>query len=133
MPSERSSSEFKDISLTFKANPINFDILVTRNETAIARAIRNLVLTTPGERLFNSRLGSKISKSLFENIDPISAADIKGEIEYTVRTYEPRVELIKTVVDPDYDNNTFNVALTYKIIGVDVPPQKLSFSLQTTR
>ena len=133
MPAERSNTEFKDISLTFKANPTNFDILVTKNETAVARAIRNLILTTPGERLFNSRLGSKISKSLFDNIDPISAANIKGEIEYTVRTYEPRVELIKTIVDPDYDNNTFNVSLTYKIIGVDAPPQKLSFSLQTTR
>jgi phage baseplate assembly protein W len=133
MPSERTSSQFKDISLTFKANPTNFDILVTKNETAIARAIRNLVLTTPGERLFNSRIGSRISKSLFENIDPISAASIKSEIEFTVRTFEPRVELVNTIVDPDYDNNTFNVSLTYRIIGADVPAQKLSFSLQTTR
>jgi phage baseplate assembly protein W len=112
---------------------VNFDILTLKNETAIARAVRNLILTYPGERLFNQNLGSRISKSLFENIDPISANSIKSEIEYTIRTYEPRVELTDVIVDPDYDDNNFNVTIIYNIIGVDVPPQKLSFALQPTR
>ena len=133
MPIERISKEFVDASLTLKVNPINFDILILKNENAIARAIRNLVLTYPGERLFNANLGSRISKSLFENIDSISANSIKNEIEYTIRTYEPRVELDDVIVDPDYDNNNFNVTIIYNIIGVDVPPQKLSFALQPTR
>jgi phage baseplate assembly protein W len=112
---------------------VNFDILTLKNETSIARAIRNLVLTSPGERLFNANLGSKISKSLFENIDPISANSIKSEIEFTIRRYEPRVELIEVNVDPDYDDNNFNVSIVYNIVGIDVPPQKLSFALQPTR
>jgi phage baseplate assembly protein W len=133
MPIERISKEFVDVSLTIKVNPVNFDILILKNETAIARAIRNLVLTYPGERLFNANLGSKISKSLFENIDPISANSIKSEIEFTIRRYEPRVELIEVNVDPDYDDNNFNVSIVYNIVGIDVPPQKLSFALQPTR
>jgi phage baseplate assembly protein W len=133
MPIERISKEFVDVSLTIKVNPVNFDILILKNETAIARAIRNLVLTYPGERLFNANLGSRISRSLFENIDPISANSIKNEIEYTIRTYEPRVELTEVIVDPDYDANNFNVTIIYNIIGVDVPTQKLSFALQPTR
>ena len=133
MPIERISKEFLDVSLTLKVNPVNFDILTLKNETAIGRAIRNLILTYPGERLFNANLGSRISQSLFENIDPISADSIKSEIEYTVRTYEPRVELVDVIVDPDYDNNNFNVTIIYNVIGIDVPAQKLSFALQPTR
>ena len=133
MPVERVNSGFKDLSMTFQANPINYDLIALKNETAIARSIRNLVLTYPGERFFNENLGSKVSRSLFENIDDISASVIKDEIENTIRNYEPRVNLIGTDVSPDYDNNNFNVTVKYEIVGIDVLPQQLSFALQQTR
>lgn len=133
MPLERISKGFKDISLSLKISPLNRDILVLNNENAIARAVRNLVMTIPGERFFNPRVGSDISQSLFENIDPISASSIQSEIENTIRNYEPRVELIKVDVQPYYDDNTFNVTIRYKIIGIDVSSQQLAFALQPTR
>ena len=81
MPIERVSKGFKDISSSFQISPINFDLVTIKNETAIARSVRNLVLTLPGERFFNQNLGSRISDSLFENIDEITAGIIKNEIE----------------------------------------------------
>ena len=133
MPLERVSKGFKDLSMTFQVNPINYDLIALKNETAIARSVRNLVLTYPGERFFNENLGSKVSRSLFENIDEISASVIKDEIENTIRNYEPRVDLISVSVSPNYDNNEFNVTINYKIVGIDVLPQQLSFALQPTR
>ena len=61
MPVERVSRGFKDISMSFEVNPINSDIIGVKNDTAIARSIRNLVLTTPGERFFNEDLGSNLT------------------------------------------------------------------------
>jgi len=133
MPVERVNSGFKDLSMTFQANPINYDLIALKNETAIARCIRNLVLTYPGERFFNENLGSKVSRSLFENIDEMSASIVKDEIETTIQNYEPRVDLIDVIVVPNYDNNEFNVTVNYKIIGINVLPQQLSFALQPTR
>lgn len=133
MPVERVSKGFKDLSMSFQVNPINYDLIVLKNETAIARSIRNLILTYPGERFFNENLGSRVSRSLFENIDEISASVIKDEIENTIKNYEPRVDLIDIKVDPDYDNNNFNVTINYYIVGIDVLPQRLSFALQPTR
>jgi phage baseplate assembly protein W len=133
MPVERLSKDFKDLSMSFQVNPINYDLIALKNENAIARSIRNLVLTYPGERFFNENLGSKVSRSLFENIDEVSASVIKDEIESTINNYEPRVDLIDVIVDPDYDNNNFNVTVNYYIIGIDVLPQQLSFALQPTR
>jgi len=133
MPVERVSKEFKDLSMSFKSNPLNDDLIVLKNENAIARSVRNLVLTYPGERFFNQNLGSKVSRSLFENIDEITASVIKDEIENTINNYEPRVELIDVVVAPNYDNNEFYVTINYYIVGIDALPQQLSFALQPTR
>ena len=133
MPLERVSRGFKDISMSFQVNPLNYDLIALNNESAIARSIRNLVLTYPGERFFDENLGSRVSQSLFENIDNITASIIKDEIENTIRNYEPRVNLIDVKVSPDYGNNEFNVTVEYSIVGIDVLPQQLSFALQPTR
>tara|TARA_A100001201_G_scaffold2301_2_gene5694 strand:- start:946 stop:1347 length:402 start_codon:yes stop_codon:yes gene_type:complete len=133
VPLERVSQGFKDISATFQRHPLTGDILALKNEAAITRSLRNIVFTVPGEKFFNPDFGSKISQSLFENIDDISANIIKGEITNSIRTYEPRVNLKKVTVSPNYDNNEFNVTILYEIIGADVPPQELQFVLQPTR
>ena len=133
MPVERISRGFKDISMSFEVNPINSDIIGVNNETAIARSVRNLVITRPGERFFNPNLGSRVYETLFENVDEISAAAIQDEIEETINKYEPRVELMSVKVDPDYDNHEFNVTLVYNVIGIDALPQQLNFALQPTR
>ena len=133
MPVQRVSKGFKDLSMSFQVNPLNNDMIAIKNETAIARSVRNLVFTLPGERFFNQNLGSKVSKSLFENIDEISASIIRDEIENTIRNYEPRVDLINVKVTADYDNNGFNVTINYYIVGIDVLPQQLTFALQPTR
>jgi phage baseplate assembly protein W len=133
MPLERVSQGFKDISMSFQSNPLNNDLIGLKNETAIARSIRNIVFTLPGEKFFNPDFGSSVSAVLFENIDDISASVIKDQIENSIINYERRVELIDVKIDPDYDNNTFNATITYRIIGIDVPAQELQFVLQPTR
>ena len=133
MPLERVSKSFKDISLSMQTNPLNFDLIAITNETAISRSIRNLVYTVPGEKFFNQKLGSNISNSLFENIDSISASAIQSEIEDTITNYEPRVDLIGVDVEPNYENNEFNVTVKYYISGIEALPQQLSFALQPTR
>ena len=133
MPVERISRGFKDLSMSFEVNPINDDLISVKNRTAIARSIRNLVLTVPGERFFNEDLGSRVSEILFDNLDEISASAIRDEIEETIIKYEPRVKLDDVQVKPNYDNNEFDVTITYDIIGIDVLSQQLNFALQPTR
>lgn len=133
MPLERTSIGFKDLSMSFLVNPLNYDLIALKNETAISRSIRNLVFTSPGERFFNENIGSRISRFLFENLDDNTAIAIKDEIEFTIVNYEPRVDLVEVNVVPNYDNNEFNVTVIYNIVGIDVPAQQLSFALEPTR
>ena len=133
MPVERISRGFKDISMSFEVNPINDDLISVKKRTAIARSIRNLVLTVPGERFFNPDLGSRITEILFDTLDELSASSIRDEIEETIIKYEPRVKLDNVDVKPNYDNNEFDVTITYDIIGIDALSQQLNFALQSTR
>ena len=59
MPKEVRESDFttpvkqyKDIDLCFRRNPVTGDIAVKENENAIKQALKNLMLTRPGERPF---------------------------------------------------------------------------------
>ena len=133
MPLERVSPGFKDISMTFQVNPLNRDLIGLKNENAIARSIRNIVFTLPGEKFFNEDFGSRVSASLFENVDDITANIIVDEITESINNFEPRVELVNVEAFPDFDNNSFDVLIIYDIIGADVPPQELQFALQSTR
>ena len=133
MPIQRISKGFKDISMSFKINPTNKDIITIQNETAIARSIRNIVLTNRGEKFFSNYFGSGVQRLLFENIDDITASSIQDAIEESINNWEPRVELIDVEVTPNYDNAEFDVRIEYKIMGIDAQPQRLSFALEPTR
>ena len=43
MPLERVKQGFKDLSMSFRSNPLNDDLIGLKNESAIARSIKNLV------------------------------------------------------------------------------------------
>jgi phage baseplate assembly protein W len=133
MPLERVSQGFKDISMTFQTNPLNSDLIALKNETAIARSVRNIVFTLPGEKFFDEDFGSRISRTLFENVDDISASIITDEIRQSINNYEPRVRLISVNSYPNFDNNAYDVVIVYEIIGADVPIQELQFVLQPSR
>lgn len=133
MPLERVNKGFRDISMSFQVNPLNFDLIALKNETSIARSIRNIVFTIPGEKFFNQNFGSKINRTLFDNVDDISASIIRDEIENSLNNYEPRIELIEISTTPDYDLGAFDVIINYRIVGADVPAQQLQFVLQPTR
>ena len=133
MPVQRRSQGFLDLSASFQNNPLSNDLIGLKNENAIARSVRNLILTTQGERPFQPVLGSNVNNLLFDNMDKLTAAALKDEIRNTIENYEPRVEIEEIIVDPNYDNNEFNVTIQYYIIGIDVPEQELSFVLESTR
>ena len=136
MPLERVNSGFKDLSMSFQANPLTKDLIALKNQNAIARSLKNIVFTLPGEKFFNPDFGSRITASLFENINDVTASIIVDEIISSIERFEPRVQLLQpngVRAFPNFDNNTFDVLIGYEIIGADVPPQQLEFVLESNR
>lgn len=133
MPIKRISRSFRDISLSFEPHPVTKDIIILKNEDAIKRSVRNLVETKLTERFFNSTLGSSVGASLFEFVDYGTASAVQSEIENTLNNYEERIEIIRVEVNPEPDDNTFEVNIVFDIKGQDFPTQEFSFILEATR
>ena len=133
MAIKRKSRAFKDISLSFSPHPVTKDIPVLLNERAITRSVRNLVETIPTERFFNSRLGTDIRDSLFENFHASTVTIIEDQITETIRNFEPRVGGLNIEVEARPDLNEFEVKVIFDIIGLEVPTQSFTFILEPTR
>ena len=133
MPQQRVSQSFKDISMSFEPNPLNNHLIALKNSSAIARSLRNIVFTQPGEKFFQPEFGSRVSQSLFETADALSAISIRDEIRSSIINYEPRVKLLDVNVNPNPGENEMNVTIEYEIVGLDIPPQQLDFVLLPTR
>ena len=133
MPTQRVSRAFKDISFAFDPHPVTKDLPVLTNERAIVRSVRNLVETIPTERFFNSLVGTDIRKSLFGFVDFATATIIEDQIRNTIEYVEDRVENVRIDVDPQPDQNAFDVTVYFDIVGQDFPPQAFSFILEATR
>ena len=133
MPVQRQSKQFKDIQSSFQVSPLTYDLLAISNESAISRSVKNLVLTSPGEKFFEPELGSRVNSLLFEPLDNIIASEVRDEIENVINRFEPRVDLQNVTVVPDFDNGELNVTIRYDIVGIEVQPQQLTFALQPAR
>ena len=125
----KKSRSFKDFSVNFAKNPFTDDLSVVHNDNSIKQAVKNIILTSPGEKPFQPLVGSSVSRLLFEPLDAFTADTIAEEIRTTINQYEPRVALTRVDVTPIYENNKLNVSLEYKIVGLPIV-ETIEFVLQ---
>jgi len=123
------SRSFKDFSVNFARNPFTDDLSVVHNDNSIKQAVKNIILTSPGEKPFQPLVGSSVNRLLFEPLDAFTADTIAEEIRTTINQYEPRVALTRVDVTPIYENNKLNVSLEYRIVGLPIV-ETIEFVLQ---
>ena len=124
--------KFSDLDLDFSAHPVTKDVVKKLNDNAIAGSIRNLLLTSHYERLFNPELGSNLKKMLFEPIDNITTSIIQGMILQTIQNYEPRVTIQDVIATPDYDNDRYDIKIVF-FVNNTLEPIAVSFFLERVR
>ena len=105
---------YKDLDLCFKIHPLYSDIVPIVELDALKNSIKNILLTRPGERPFQPRLGCALVDFLFEPMDIFTVNSIQDAIEYSIGLFEPRIELKEVIVEPNYDRNHYEVT----IIGI---------------
>lgn len=124
---------FKDLNLGFKKHPVTDDLVVTKDEAAIKQAIVSLLLTDPGERLFQPELGSGLRSFLFEPLDSATAALINASVRDTLNRYEPRIDIIDITTTPNSDENGYEVSLSFEVVGTEIAPLAVELFLERTR
>lgn len=124
--------KFSDFNLDFTAHPVTGDITKKLNENSIAQSIRNLLLTSFYERPFKPNLGSNLKKFLFEPIDNITTSVIQDSIFQTLKNYEPRITVQSVVATPNYDEDQYDVTVTFFVKNTP-EPLTITFFLERVR
>jgi len=122
------SRSFKDITMSLSRNPLSADINILKDDVAIKNAVKNIILTKPGEKLYEPNFGSKVTELLFEPLDFIILEEIKVEIIRVISTYEPRVQ-IQDVLLEEVGDYQVDCTLSYKIVG-QLETKELTFLLE---
>ena len=128
----RSEIVYRDLGLSFIPHPVTKNISVLKNEEAIKRAIRNLILTNRGEQFFDDLYGGNLTALLFENFGPIAELSIKRDIKEAVKAYEPRATVKGVEVISQIDNNAIKINIVFSINNSPVPSQ-LTFTVERVR
>jgi phage baseplate assembly protein W len=123
---------FKDLDLNFTIHPVKKDINLLSDEQAIINAVKNIVLTNHYEKPFYPDYGSNVRRLLFDNFDVVTATALQNEIEQCLTNFEPRISIISVTVNPNYDNNAFNVIMEFTIKNIS-EPITINFMLQRLR
>ena len=99
---------------------------------AVINAVKNLILTNHYEKPFQPEIGSDVRKLLFEPIDMITASMIQREITNTIENFEPRASVLDITTIPNYDENGYQVKLTFQLVNL-TDPVTITFQLERLR
>ena len=125
-------NRYSDLDLTFTKHPVKKDIVLSVDDQAVIRSVRNLILTNHYERPFHPEIGSNVRRMLFEPISPLTANYLQREIEDTIRNFEPRVKLQQVLVQVEPDSNYYSAIISF-FINNRTEPTTINFVLQRLR
>ena len=110
--------EFSDLNLDFHPHPVSGDLVPLTNAESIRRSVRNIMMTSLNERLFNPNFGANLRQLLFEPITPATELQIKLAISNAIKFFEPRVSVRSLEVNVSPDENSYNVNFVFSIDGL---------------
>lgn len=126
-------TRYIDLDPNFQPHPVTRDVSRLFGVQAIKKSIKNLVLTTFQERLFQPHIGSNSNNILFENDTPITRVLLEQSIEEVIRNYEKRASVVSVQVDLDpQDDTLYTVNIVFNVLN-QPKPQSVSFVLYRSR
>lgn len=118
----RKAEYYSDFTRSFAKTPVGNQLSRVINDDSIQQALKNLILTNLGERLFQPFIGSNVLSSLFENGTLESFAQIEFFIQNTIDNNEPRVNLIDVnVSSSDVSEHEIVINIVYNTINNPAP------------
>jgi len=131
--SSRSAKVYKDLNLNFTKHPIKQTLTPLTDVAAVKRSVRNLVMYNHYENPFHPEIGSGVRDLLFENMTPFVSNTLRKLIEDTITNFEPRVRLAEVAVNPNFDNNQYEVTVEFYIENSPSELVDMTFNLERIR
>lgn len=105
-------AKYTDIDLYLTKNELTGDINYKFDVAAISQAIKNIVLTTQGEGIFNSGFGGNLYDMVFEEMSPLRLRLKESELRAAISLHEPRAN-VQSINITDPGLGYWNIEITY--------------------
>ena len=106
---------YKDLNISFAKHPVKGTVSVLEDNEAVARAVKNLILTNTFERPYQPLIGANILTKLFEPMDSITEHTIKQDIQTAIDNYEPRITVNDIIVNFIEDRNEVDIKIVFRV------------------
>ena len=107
-----------DLDINFDRNPLSGDVALRRDEEAIKRSLRNLILLRRGEKPFHPEISSGVQDMLFDLVEPVMVIELKKKIADMIQRYEPRVNNAMVDVVDVIDKNEIRITIHFSIRNI---------------
>lgn len=101
--------------------PMRFDIsgypAPAINDEALQACMRNILLTTPGERVFRPFFGSWLRLLVFDNLNTITALRARAEIRRALTRWEPRITILGINFEINKQTRAITVVVSWEANG----------------
>ena len=105
------------VSLPFNAEGVFYSTYTTKEQ--VKSNLLNVLLTEPGERLFNPSFGVGVRNLLFEQ--NINKESLEDRIRTQVNLYIPEIELTDVRASKDVNGHNLFIRISYKMIANNQP------------
>ncbi len=128
----KKSARYSDLSIALGFNPFSGDLNRVTDVDAVKRSVKNLILTDKFERLLDPNIGGNVRATLFEPMSALTETTLKDYITEVIENYEPRAILQDVIIEGNYDLNSYNVTIVFRI-DTSEDTQALTFELERVR
>lgn len=112
---------YRDLDLSFGTHPVTGDLVMKNDVSAVLQSIRNLVMTTAGEILWEPHIGGGVARLMFEPNDTMLRMQLHDRITNTIARFEPRVEVVSLDIQKFENGNGIYIKLTFYLLNNPEP------------
>ena len=105
--------DYVDFDLDFDKHPAHGDLTQVKKSTAISRSLKNIIMTNPGERLFQPDVEGGLGPLMFEQFNDLTTSRIESKIRQAIGKFEPRADVQSINVIPKPKENAYQVNIVY--------------------
>lgn len=110
------NQNYTDIDLSFSAKPSG-DVYKKVDAAAVKQAVKNILLTSQGEKPFQPYFGSNLGNALFELDTDFDPDYIQNLVLDAIQNYEPRARVLSVSVRLQEDMNSIDVTVEFQIVN----------------
>tara|TARA_R110001606_G_scaffold193884_1_gene341578 strand:+ start:863 stop:1348 length:486 start_codon:yes stop_codon:yes gene_type:complete len=130
---------YKDIKFDISFNRFNRpelysnsspkDLSEIQDSESVINSIKNILTTTPGQKLLNPTFGLDFRSYLFEPVNTTTSFFLGQFIYGNLGIQEPRIELGAVIIEGNPDENQYDVEISFSIPKLNIYNLSLTATL----